>query len=79
MLVNPEIHQEGSYVSDTVLRFDFNSDRKLTEEEIEAVEQKVNEVIFEAIPQETKIMAKDEAKKTGAMSLFNESTTILLE
>lgn len=72
MLVNPEIHQEGSYVSDTVLRFDFNSDRKLTEEEIEAVEQKVNEVIFEAIPQETKIMAKDEAKKTGAMSLFNE-------
>lgn len=71
-LVSLDIHQAGSYVADTVLHFDFNFDRKLSEEELNAVEAKVNAVIAAALPQSTAVMAKDEAKKTGAMSLFNE-------
>ena len=67
-----EVIREGGAVPATIAIINGRIKIGLTEEEIEAVEQKVNEVIFEAIPQETKIMAKDEAKKTGAMSLFNE-------
>lgn len=71
-LISSDIHQEGSSVSESELHFDFNFDRKLTVEELRAVEKKVNEIIFEGLPQVTKLMNKDEAKKTGAMSLFNE-------
>lgn len=70
--VSKDVHQAGSFVSPDMMRFDIAFDRKLTQEEIDKVEQKVNEVIREHIDCHTDLMEIEEAKKTGAMALFNE-------
>jgi alanyl-tRNA synthetase len=54
------------------LRFDFSHFAKMTDAELKAVEQIVNEKIRENIPVIIKEMAKDEALKLGAMALFGE-------
>lgn len=71
-LVSPDIRQAGSSVSADALHFDFNLERRLSSEELAAVERRVNEIIFEALPRRTEIMEKNAALKTGAMSLFGE-------
>ncbi len=71
-VLGDHVHQEGSYVDDEVIRFDFSHSAKLTESEINEVETIVNKWIADAIPQETLCLAIDEAKKTGAKALFDE-------
>ena len=62
VLNNPEIQQKGSNITPERLRFDFNFDRKLTDEEKKAVEDMVNEKIDEAIKVERMEMTFKEAK-----------------
>lgn len=64
--------QKGSSVDEYRLRFDFALNKSITREQIRDIENIVNELIFKNTPVETKIMAIDEAKKCGAMALFNE-------
>ena len=45
VLNNPDIKQKGSNITAERLRYDFNFDRKLTPEEVKAVEDEVNRVI----------------------------------
>ena len=71
-VVGNHVHQAGSLVNADRLRFDFNHYSALTEEEIAEVEQLVNEQISNALPVITKEMSLEEAKKTGAMALFDE-------
>ena len=71
-VVGTHVHQAGSLVNADRLRFDFNHYSALTEEEIAKVEQLVNEQISNALPVITKEMSLEEAKKTGAMALFDE-------
>jgi alanyl-tRNA synthetase len=59
-------------VNEEQLRFDFSHFAKMTEEEIAAVEELVNEKIRENVPVIIKEMHKDEALKLGAMALFGE-------
>ena len=54
------------------LRFDFTHFSALTSAEIAQVEKLVNHKIFEAIAIDAKVMALEEAKKSGAMALFGE-------
>lgn len=66
-----EIFQKGSNITPERLRFDFNFDRKLTEEEKEKIEQLINKEINknqEVIREE---MSPEEAKKKGAMGIFD--------
>ncbi|MBQ1245874.1 MAG: alanine--tRNA ligase, partial [Clostridia bacterium] len=66
------VEQAGSYVSDTVCRFDFTHFAAMTAEEIAAVENIVNlEILAGQIGSMTE-MSIDEAKKLGAMALFGE-------
>ncbi len=66
------VEQAGSYVSDTVCRFDFTHFAPMTPEEIEQVEALVNEDIFAAQAGTMTEMPIDEAKKLGATALFGE-------
>lgn len=71
-VVGDHTHQSGSYVDEERLRFDFNHFQGVTLEEIEKIEKIVNENIMKVYNVETKIMTLDEAKKTGAMALFDD-------
>ncbi len=66
------VEQAGSYVSDTVCRFDFTHFAALTPTEIADVEGLVNQEIMNAGEGSMTEMPIDEAKKLGAMALFGE-------
>ncbi|RBP68395.1 alanyl-tRNA synthetase [Alkalibaculum bacchi] len=71
-VLGDHVAQAGSLVDEKRLRFDFNHFEKLTDEELSAVEQKVNEVVFHS-PQVTVFETNmDKAKELGAMALFGE-------
>lgn len=72
IVLGNHVEQSGSLVTPDRLRFDFTHFQPMTEEEIEKVEAIVNEQIAKSIDVETKVLAIEEAKKTGAKALFNE-------
>ena len=71
-ILGTHVEQAGSLVNKDHLRFDFTHFQAMTDEEIKAVENIVNEKIAETIPVVTDIMTIEEARKTGAMALFGE-------
>lgn len=67
------VTQAGSFVSDEVLRFDFTHGKALSDEEINAVEEMVNQMVWQAYPVTTyEDVPIDDARKMGAMALFGE-------
>lgn len=71
-VISSDIHQEGAYYDDQLLRFDINADSKLTDDQINAVERRVNEMIYEGYDVKTEILKKEEALRRDAMHLFSE-------
>ncbi len=71
-VLGTHVKQAGSLVNAEHLRFDFNHFTAMTEEEITKVEDLVNEQIAKAVPVVTEVMDIDEARKSGAMALFDE-------
>ena len=63
------IEQKGSNITSERLRFDFNFDRKLTDEEVKEVENFVNDAINRAIPVERVEMVLKDAKCNGAYGI----------
>lgn len=72
VVLGPETHQRGSNITTERMRFDFNCDHKLTDEEKQKAEDLVNEWIKEAIPVTVEEMPKEEAVKSGAECMFIE-------
>ena len=72
VVLGDHIQQAGSLVSPDRLRFDFNHFAQVSKEELMKVEQLVNEQIYNAIDVQTQVMDIEDAKSTGAMSLFDE-------
>jgi alanyl-tRNA synthetase len=70
VLKNRNIVQRGSNITPERLRFDFNFDRRLEPEEIEAVEKLVNAQIKKALPVKREEMTVEEAKASGAQAVF---------
>ena len=65
-----EIEQKGSNITEERLRFDFNFARKLTPEEVKAVEDMVNGVIAADLPVVMREMSLEQAKEEGFTGLF---------
>ena len=71
-VLGDHVHQAGSLVDEDYLRFDFTHFSAMTQEELMEVERLTNESILEGYPVQTKVMALEDAKKTGATAQFGE-------
>ena len=71
-VIGDSVAQKGSYVDDTKLRFDYSHSQPLTATEKQQVADLVNSKIQENLKVETAVMDLEEAKKSGAIALFDE-------
>ena len=66
------VHQAGSRVDENNFRFDFSYRGRLSDEIIVEIEKKTQERINKNVATKTEIMSIDDAKKKGAMALFED-------
>lgn len=71
-VIGDSVAQKGSYVDDTKLRFDYSHSQPLTATEKQQVADLVNSKVQENLKVETAVMDLEEAKKSGAIALFDE-------
>ena len=71
-LIDKNIRQAGSWVGPGHFRFDFNYFKKLTPQEIIAVEDWVNERIGDNLPVSITLKDRKQAMEEGAIALFGE-------
>ena len=71
-IVGDHIAQAGSFNGPDYGRFDFTHYEKLTEEQLHQIENRVNEMIAANASITTEVMAIEDAKKSGAIALFDE-------
>ncbi|CAN5163479.1 alanine--tRNA ligase [soil metagenome] len=67
------VHQSGSNITAERVRFDFNFDRKLTDDELKQVEKIVNEKITANLPVHFELIPTKEAYDMGAIGLFMDT------
>jgi alanyl-tRNA synthetase len=66
------VKQAGSVVAPDYLRFDFSHFQPLSDEDLRAVERRVNDLVRENAATDTTVLELEEARKTGAMMIFGE-------
>ena len=71
-VLDKDVSQKGSNITAERIRFDFNHDAKLTEEEVRRVEDLVNERIKEDLEVKFEEMPLDQARSDGAVGVFGE-------
>ncbi|PXZ02267.1 alanine--tRNA ligase [Gilliamella apicola] len=71
-ILGNHVHQKGSLVNDSYLRFDFSHNQSITQEQIVEIENLVNQQIRYNLPVDVELMPIDEARNKGAMALFGE-------
>jgi alanyl-tRNA synthetase len=76
-ILGPHVEQRGSNLTAERMRFDFSHPTKVTPEEIKKIEDKVNEIIKKDLPVHFEILSVEEAKKRGAMGIFEEKYAAL--
>ncbi len=72
VVVNKDVHQKGSNITDERMRFDFSCDHKLSDEEKQKTEDLVNEWIKDELKVTVEEMSKEDAIKSGAECMFIE-------
>ncbi|MBI2473538.1 alanine--tRNA ligase [Candidatus Uhrbacteria bacterium] len=72
MVLGTHVEQKGSNITPERLRFDFSHSEKMTEEQLHEVERMINEIISKNLPVHYEILTLDEAKKRGAIGLFED-------
>ncbi len=71
-ILGKHVQQAGSLVAPDRLRFDFSHGAMLTQDQLDAAEQSVNDAILANYPLETEYTTYQEAVTEGAMALFDE-------
>jgi alanyl-tRNA synthetase len=71
-VLGDHVGQRGSNITADRLRFDFSHDDKLSQEELQQVEEIVNEQIQRDLPVSWETMRLDEAQENGAIALFGD-------
>ena len=71
-VIGKDAHQRGSNITVDRMRFDFNCDHKLTDEEKKQVEDLVNQWIKAGLDVTKEEMKKEDAIKSGAECMFIE-------
>ena len=71
-VLGEQAQQKGSLVEPDRFRFDFTSGRAVTAEERTRIEDLVNEKVLLNAPVETEVLPIDQAKKRGAVAIFEE-------
>ena len=71
-VLGEHISQAGSLVEAERLRFDFSHPKAMSDEEIAAVEERVNFIVQRGIAARTEEMGIEAAKKSGAKAQFGE-------
>jgi alanyl-tRNA synthetase len=66
------VWQKGSNITEERTRFDFTHDKKMTPEEIAAVEVLVNDWVSRDLKVKRETMPLEEARKLGAIGVFGE-------
>lgn len=71
-VISPDVIQRGCNITPERIRFDFNCDHKLTEEEKDKIEKRVNEMIKTNTDVIMEEMPYEEAKKRGVHGTFED-------
>ncbi len=71
-VLGDSIIQRGSNITTERLRFDFTSERRLTPEEKQKIEEIVNQKIADRLPVSFTVLPLAEAEKSGAIHAFGE-------
>jgi len=71
-VLGPHVFQKGSNITAERLRFDFPNPQKVSEDQLKQVEALVNRMISEGLEVKMEILPYEEAKKSGAMGVFEE-------
>ncbi len=71
-ILGEHVQQAGSLVAPDRLRFDFTHGAMLTQDELDAVEQSVNDAILANYPLSAEYTGYQQAVSSGAMALFGE-------
>ncbi len=72
IMYGKDVIQKGANITPERLRFDFNLDRKMTEEEQERLTNNVNSYIKQNVDVIKEEMTYEEAKKQGAEGIFTD-------
>ncbi|PIR76718.1 MAG: alanine--tRNA ligase [Candidatus Magasanikbacteria bacterium CG10_big_fil_rev_8_21_14_0_10_42_10] len=72
-LLSPDAFQKGSNITPERLRFDFAYDKKITDDEIKAIEDLVNAAIKKDYPVSFQMLSVEDARAKGAIGLFDAS------
>ena len=71
-VLGSSVHQAGSRVDSNNFRFDFTYHGKLSDEVVVSIEKRVKELISKKYDTKIELMDIKEAKKKGAMALFED-------
>ena len=66
------VKQAGSLVTPDRLRFDYTHFAALTDREIQEIESRINNVVFQNLPVQTRVMELNDAVASGALAFFGE-------
>ena len=71
-VLGDHVNQAGSLVEPDRVRFDFTHFESITPEQLSEIEAMVNDAVLEGYPIITEVLPIDEAKKKGAVAVFDE-------